>query len=85
MSASCLLLKWSVFNLLNHPNYGGYDTALNLGSFGTPTQNGSDAYVPREFQFSFHFQFFRVCILNPVGRLPLQRLAAPHLVFTSNS
>ena len=46
-----------VFNLLNHPNYGGYNTALNLGSFGTPTQNGSDAYVPREFQFSFHFQF----------------------------
>jgi Carboxypeptidase regulatory-like domain len=47
-----------VFNLLNHPNYGGYNTALNLAaSFGTPTQNGSDAYVPREFQFSFHFQF----------------------------
>ncbi|HTR36293.1 MAG TPA: TonB-dependent receptor [Bryobacteraceae bacterium] len=46
-----------VFNLFNHPNYGSYNTSLNLPAFGTPSQNGADSYVPREFQFAFHFQF----------------------------
>ena len=46
-----------VFNLLNHPNYGSYGTSVNLANFGTPTQNLQDSYVPREFQFAFHFGF----------------------------
>jgi hypothetical protein len=46
-----------VFNLFNHPNYGSYNTGLNLPAFGTPAQNGSDSYVPREFQFAFHVAF----------------------------
>lgn len=46
-----------VFNLFNHPNYGSYNTSLNLNSFGTPSQNLQDSYVPREFQFAFHFVF----------------------------
>lgn len=46
-----------VFNLFNHPNYGSYETLVNLPAFGTPVQNLSDSYVPREFQFAFHFAF----------------------------
>jgi hypothetical protein len=46
-----------VFNLLNHPNYGSYNLLVNLPSFGAPSQNLNDSYVPREFQFAFHFQF----------------------------
>jgi hypothetical protein len=46
-----------VFNLLNHPNYGSYGTSVNLANFGTPSQNLQDSYVPREFQFAFHFGF----------------------------
>jgi hypothetical protein len=46
-----------VFNLFNHPNYGSYQALVNLPAFGTPVQNLSDSYVPREFQFAFHFGF----------------------------
>jgi hypothetical protein len=46
-----------VFNLLNHPNYGSYNLLVNLPNFGAPSQNLNDSYVPREFQFAFHFQF----------------------------
>ena len=46
-----------VFNLFNHPNYGSYQTLVNILAFGTPVQNLSDSYVPREFQFAFHVAF----------------------------
>jgi len=46
-----------VFNLFNHPNYGSYQTLVNLPAFGNPSQNLSDSYVPREFQFAFHIAF----------------------------
>jgi hypothetical protein len=46
-----------VFNLFNHPNYGSYATSVNLNNFGVPSQNLQDSYVPREFQFAFHFGF----------------------------
>jgi hypothetical protein len=46
-----------VFNLFNHPNYGSYNLLVNIPNFGAPAQNLNDAYVPREFQFAFHFAF----------------------------
>ncbi|HEY7386943.1 MAG TPA: carboxypeptidase regulatory-like domain-containing protein [Bryobacteraceae bacterium] len=45
------------FNLFNHPNYGSYQTVVNLPGFGNPVQNTSISYVPREFQFAFHVSF----------------------------
>jgi hypothetical protein len=46
-----------LFNVLNHPNYGGYNTTANLAGFGTPVQNASTAYVPRELQLAFRVGF----------------------------
>ena len=46
-----------MFNLFNHANYGAYNAAVNFGNFGTPTTATGDAYVPREFQFSFNVKF----------------------------
>jgi hypothetical protein len=45
------------FNIFNHPNYGSYQTVVNLPNFGSPVQNTSISYVPREFQFAFHIAF----------------------------
>jgi hypothetical protein len=45
------------FNLFNHPNYGSYQTAVNLPGFGNPQQNSSISYVPREFQLAFRASF----------------------------
>jgi hypothetical protein len=36
---------------------GSYNTSVNLANFGTPSQNLQGSYVPREFQFAFHFGF----------------------------
>jgi hypothetical protein len=48
-----------LFNVLNHPNYGGYQTAVNLpaGGFGVPTQSSSISYLPRELQIAFRVGF----------------------------
>jgi hypothetical protein len=52
-----------VFNLFNHANYGSYNTTLSATSaattalFGTPAQNGGNAYVPREAQLAFRIGF----------------------------
>jgi hypothetical protein len=45
------------FNVFNHPNYGSYQTVVNLPGFGNPTQNTSISYVPREIQFAFRAAF----------------------------
>ena len=52
-----------VFNLLNHANYGAYNTTLSAtvpattALFGTPNQNGGNAYVPRMAQLGFKLVF----------------------------
>ena len=52
-----------VYNLLNHHNYGSYNTTLSATAaattalFGQPVQNTGNAYVPREAQFAFRFAF----------------------------
>jgi hypothetical protein len=45
------------FNVFNHPNYGSYQTVVNLPNFGTPTQDTSISYVPREIQIAFRASF----------------------------
>jgi carboxypeptidase family protein len=52
-----------VYNVLNHHNYGSYNTSLSAtsaattGLFGQPQQNTGNAYVPREAQFAFRIGF----------------------------
>jgi hypothetical protein len=48
---------FEVFNLFNHPNYGAFQTLINLNGFGTPQQNSSISYVPREIQLAFRLSF----------------------------
>jgi len=45
------------FNLLNHSNFGGYQTVVNVASYGAPTQNTNLAYAPRMLQFAGRFEF----------------------------
>jgi hypothetical protein len=47
-----------VFNLFNHANYGSYSTNLSVAStYGLPTQNLNQAYLPRLMQLGFRFAF----------------------------
>jgi hypothetical protein len=52
-----------VFNLLNHENFGSYNTSLSATAaattalFGTPNQNTGTAYVSRQGQVGFKVQF----------------------------
>jgi len=46
-----------VFNVLNHPNYGGYNTTVTNSTYGTPTQSTSQSYTPRCIQFAGRFEF----------------------------
>lgn len=46
-----------VFNLLNHPNYGSYNTNITLATYGTPVQVTSQSYCPRTIQFAGRFEF----------------------------
>jgi hypothetical protein len=52
-----------VYNLLNHHNYGSYNTNLSATAaattalFGQPTQNLGNAYVPREAQIAVRVGF----------------------------
>jgi hypothetical protein len=53
-SADALL---ETFNLFNHANYGSYSTQLSLPSYGQPTQNVNQAYLPRLLQLGFRVAF----------------------------
>ena len=52
-----------VYNLLNHHNYGSYNTNLSATAagttavFGQPQQNTGNAFVPRQAQFAFRLGF----------------------------
>lgn len=46
-----------VFNMLNHPNYGGYNTTITSSTYGTPVQSTSQSYCPRTIQFAGRFEF----------------------------
>jgi hypothetical protein len=55
--AQSVQVRWEVFNVINHVNFGAPITALNSGSFGqiqTTALNGGD---PRIMQFAFKFTF----------------------------
>ncbi|MGE0814434.1 MAG: carboxypeptidase regulatory-like domain-containing protein [Vicinamibacterales bacterium] len=45
------------FNILNHKNYGAYQSVLNQANFGTPRQNLLNAYQPRVGQVAFKLSF----------------------------
>jgi hypothetical protein len=45
------------FNLFNHSNFGGYQTVVNLASYGAPTQNTDLAYAARMLQFAGRIEF----------------------------
>ncbi len=46
-----------VFNLLNHKNYGAYQSVVNQAGFGQPRQNLLNAYQPRIAQLAFRVAF----------------------------
>ncbi|MEP7118808.1 MAG: hypothetical protein ABI880_14560, partial [Acidobacteriota bacterium] len=46
-----------VFNILNHKNYGAYQSVLNNAGFGQPRQNLLNAYQPRVAQVAFKVSF----------------------------
>jgi hypothetical protein len=46
-----------VFNVFNWKNYGSYNVQLDSASFGQPTANSGNAYVPREGQLGFRVEF----------------------------
>ncbi len=58
-----LSLVAEVFNLLNHDNFGAFNTSLSPTSaattaqFGTPQPVDGNAYVPRSAQFGFRLGF----------------------------
>jgi hypothetical protein len=45
------------FNLLNHSNFGGYQTVVNVSSYGAPVQNTDLAYAARMLQFAGRIEF----------------------------
>jgi hypothetical protein len=45
------------FNLFNHSNFGGYQTVVNVSSFGSPVQNTDLAYAARMLQFAGRIEF----------------------------
>ncbi len=45
------------FNLLNHSNFGGYQSVVNVASYGSPTQNTDFAYAARMLQFAGRIEF----------------------------
>jgi hypothetical protein len=45
------------FNLFNHSNFGGYQTVVNVSTFGAPTQNTDLAYAARMLQFAGRIEF----------------------------
>lgn len=45
------------FNLFNHSNFGGYQTVVNVSSYGDPTQNTDLAYAARMLQFAGRIEF----------------------------
>ena len=45
------------FNLFNHSNFGGYQTSVNVSSYGTPVQNTDLAYAARMLQFAGRIEF----------------------------
>ena len=48
-----LQLRWEIFNVINHVNYGAPNVSLNSANFGRITSTGD----PRIMQFAFKFDF----------------------------
>ena len=46
-----------VFNVLNHANYGNYQTLVNLSTFGLPVKNSANMYLQRRGQFALKMAF----------------------------
>ncbi|MDA1185728.1 MAG: hypothetical protein O2930_13915 [Acidobacteria bacterium] len=48
---------FKIFNLLNHKNFGSYQTNEANRNFGNPEPNGNIAYLPRVMQLGFRLTF----------------------------
>lgn len=48
---------FEAFNLLNHSNFGTYNTVVTSPSFGSPVQNSDLGYAARMLQFAGRFEF----------------------------
>ena len=48
---------FEIFNLLNHKNFGSYNTNESNANFGQPSPNGNIAYLPRVMQVGFRLSF----------------------------
>ena len=46
-----------VFNVLNHANFGAYNTNEVAANYGQPAQSNQVAYAPRMLQMGFRFSF----------------------------
>lgn len=52
-----LIGQAEVFNLLNHSNFGSYQTAVTSSSYGQPAQTSVLSYSPRTIQLAVRFEF----------------------------
>ena len=48
---------FEVFNLLNHDNFGSYETETTNANFGAPEVNTNIAYLPRIVQLGIRLSF----------------------------
>ncbi len=48
---------FEAFNVLNHSNFGSYNSVVNFAGFGLPAQNSDLAYAARMLQFAGRFEF----------------------------
>ena len=48
---------FEIFNLLNHKNFGSYNTNESNANFGQPAPNSNIAYLPRVMQVGFRLSF----------------------------
>ena len=48
---------FEAFNLLNHSNFGSYQTVVNLATYGAATQNSDLAFAARMLQFAGRIEF----------------------------
>ncbi len=56
-STDCIDGILEVFNLLNHDNFGSYETEPTNANFGNPQVNTNIAYLPRIIQLGIRLSF----------------------------
>ena len=57
VGARNIQLRFEMFNVMNHRNFGAYNGQINSTTFGQPRQNLLNAYQPRVMQLAFKVSF----------------------------